>query len=97
MAYEPEVTIISVNGKGYKGLTPDPRDFAVPAGKVFSAFKPVAGDIILMTAGGALDAPVAGNTNLEAADGTMKMAWANSQTTNTASFAMLATSYISIG
>lgn len=96
MAYEPEVTIISVNGKEYKGLTPDPRDFAVPAGKVFSAFKPVVGDIILVTAGGALDAPVAGNKNLEAANGTMKMAWANSQTANTASFALLATSYISI-
>ena len=34
----------------YKGLDPDPRNFFNAAGKVFSAFKPQIGDIIVLTA-----------------------------------------------
>lgn len=96
MAYDPEVAIVTVNGKEYKGLTPDPRDFSIPAGKVFSAFKPVVGDIIVMTVGGAFDAPSAGNAYLEATDGAMKLTWSNTQTASTFSLKLLGTTYISI-
>ena len=96
MAYEPEIVIISVNGKQYKGIDPDPRDFAVPAGMVFSAFKPVAGDIVLMTAGGAIAAPGAGDKFAEAANASFALDWAATQTTSVASFRLVATSYVSI-
>lgn len=96
MAYEPEVTIITVNGKEYKGLTPDPRDFAVPAGKVFSAFKPVVGDIILLSLGETVDQYTAGDLFLNAADATMGLVWGQAQTADALSFKLLEVSYISI-
>jgi hypothetical protein len=41
---------ITVTNAQYKGLDPDPRNFFNAAGKVFSAFKPQVGDIIVLTA-----------------------------------------------
>ena len=96
MAYDPEVVVVTSNGKQYRGINPDPRDFSIAAGDVFSAFKPMVGDLILVTAGGALDAPTGSNAFLEAADGAMKMAWADTQTASTLSFKLIGTSYVSI-
>ena len=43
---------IPVTDARYKGLDPDPRSFFSAANKVFSAYKPQVGDIILLTAAG---------------------------------------------
>lgn len=96
MAYEPEITIVTVNGKSYKGLTPDPRDFINPMGLVFSAFKPVVGDIIVMTLGGALGTKGGSDTHINAANGAFALAWGTSQTASALSFKLLGTTYVSI-
>ena len=41
---------IVVTNAQYKGLDPDPRNFYVASGKVFSIFKPQLGDILVFTA-----------------------------------------------
>jgi hypothetical protein len=50
MAYSGD-EIVLTDAK-YKGLDPDPRNFYNAAGKVFSAFKPQVGDIVVLTADG---------------------------------------------
>lgn len=95
MAASPEVPITVDGALVYKGLNSDPRNFYNVGGVVFDAFKPVAGDIITLTAD-ALDsataAAFAGATN-----GSGKLTW--SATIGAAAFTLryLATTYISIG
>lgn len=48
MAYSGDEIVLT--DARYKGLDPDPRNFFNAAGKVFSAYKPQVGDIILATA-----------------------------------------------
>lgn len=72
MAYEPEVVV--TDGK-YKGLTPDPRDFYIPLGNVFSVFKPQVGDLISMSAD-ALAGTQAANTFVVATNTAQALTWA---------------------
>lgn len=51
MAGASEVVITKVGNLEFKGIVEDPREFKNIAGRVFSAFKPMAGDIIEMTLG----------------------------------------------
>lgn len=99
MAYEPEVVLtVAGTNKQYKGLNPDPRDFFVPAGMVFSGFKPMAGDILTITGGGVL----AGNyeegttTHVNATAGANTLTWGNSATADAFSMKLLNTSYVSV-
>jgi hypothetical protein len=48
MAYSGDEVVLTASK--YKGLDPDPRNFYNEDNKVFSAFKPQVGDIILVTA-----------------------------------------------
>jgi hypothetical protein len=50
MAYSGDEIVVT--DAKYKGLDPDPRNFSNAANKVFSAYKPQVGDIIVMTADG---------------------------------------------
>lgn len=53
MASSPEIVIVKdAMGNEYKGITPDPRAFVNTAGRVFDAFKLMAGDVIEMTGDG---------------------------------------------
>jgi hypothetical protein len=94
MAYDPELVYTS----SYRGLDPDVRNFIVPATKIFSAFRPMLHDILLMSEdcfsgawGGAT------NTHANATNSTWQLVWGTSQTGSVLSVAYLATSYISIG
>lgn len=95
MAASPEVPITVDGTLVYKGLNSDPRNFYNVGGTPFDAFKPVAGDIITLTAD-ALDsataAAFAGATN---AKGTLT--WSASIAANAFTLRYLATTYISIG
>lgn len=51
MAGASEVVITKVGNLEFVGIVEDVREFTNVAGRVFSAFKPVAGDIIEMTTG----------------------------------------------
>ena len=48
MAYSGDEIVVT--DSKYKGLDPDPRNFYNATSKVFSAYKPAVGDIILLTA-----------------------------------------------
>lgn len=49
IAYNPEVKHIVVNGKAYAGLSSDVRDYTNVANKVYDAFKPEIGDIVIFS------------------------------------------------
>jgi hypothetical protein len=96
MAYEPEVVLTTSGNSVYKGLDPDVRNFAIPIGTVFTGFKPMAGDIIQMTGGGALAGTKSTNTYVNASNGTMALTWGSSQTASALSAKLLETGYVSI-
>lgn len=95
MVYQPELT---ETGEKYRGLDPDPRNFYIPDGKVFSCFKPKIGDIVTMTADG-LAGTKSTNTFVNAVDSTggLKPLWASSQAASVFSMKLIETTYISIG
>jgi len=66
MVYEPPIVL---SASKYKGLDPDPRNFSIPATKVFSCFKPQLNDIVTMTADG-LAGTQSANTFVNATDTT---------------------------
>lgn len=81
----------------YKGLDPDPRNFFVPAGKVFSCFKPQLGDIILITSAGLSGSqPTASYTHVNGTVASPVLTWGTSQTADVLSFKYLATKYVSL-
>jgi hypothetical protein len=96
MVYEPEVVLTVSGTKTYKGIDPDPQDFYIPAGVVFSAFKPQLGDIILMTGDGFVSGSGAASAFAVAADNSYLLTWAAAAGAGL-SFKYIATSYISIG
>jgi len=94
MAYSGD-EIPLTDGK-YKGLSPDPRDFYSVAGKVFSAYKPQVGDIIVLTGEGFANtfsshtyaAPIADSYLLQ---------WESAAAATGLCYKYIATTYISIG
>jgi hypothetical protein len=95
MACAPEVPLTVDGTLKYKGMNADPRRFYIPGGDVFDAFKPVAGDIITLTADAFNDATQEAYAN--ATDGEYYLTWGASQTASSLSLKYLATTYISIG
>lgn len=53
MAGASEIVITKVGNLEFRGIVEDPREFVNVKGRVFSAFKPMPGDIIEMTLGAA--------------------------------------------
>ncbi len=96
MVYEPEVVLTVSGTKEYKGINPDPQDFYLPIGQIFTAFKPRIGDIILLTADGFDTGSGAASAFANAADASYKLLWASSVGAGLA-FKYIATSYISLG
>jgi hypothetical protein len=95
IAYEPEVVLTDSK---YKGLDPDPRNFFIPSGKVFSVFKPQLGDIVTITADGlAGTKSTNGFVNATDTTGGLKPVWGATQTASVFSMKLLETTYISIG
>lgn len=99
MVYEPEVvtTLADVgSSKKYKGINPDPSDFYIPTGEVFSAFKPQVGDIILITGDSLGTGTGAESAYVVATASTYKLTWAAAAVSGL-SLKYLATDYISLG
>lgn len=89
---------VDVTNAQYKGLDPDPRNFYVVSGKVFSIFKPQLGDILVFTTDG-IAGTKSTNTFANATDttGGLKPVWGATQTSSVFSLKLVATEYISIG
>ena len=73
MVYEPEV--VTTDSK-YKGIDPDPRNFSIAIGDVFSIFQPQVGDIISMSAD-ALAGTKSTNTYVVATNTADQLTWAS--------------------
>lgn len=58
----------------YSGLIDDPRDFNIAAGKIFSAYKPLVGDEIILTADG-LAGTKGSNSYIIPANGALELTW----------------------
>lgn len=86
---------VLVNGK-YSGLTDDPREFNIPAGKVFSMFKPFIGDEKTITADG-LAGTKGSNAYVAPANGTTKLTWTNDISGVSLAYKYVGDTYVSIG
>lgn len=86
---------VLVNGK-YSGLTDDPREFNIPAGKKFTMYKPMIGDEVVITADG-LAGTKGTNTYVVPADGTTKLTWATGGTGVSLAYKYVGDTYVSIG
>jgi hypothetical protein len=97
MAYGGDEVVLT--DSRYKGIDPDPRNFYNLATKVFSAFKPQLGDIIVATADCFYGTKASASyTHVNASNaGGFELEWGTSQTGSVLSFKYLATTYISIG
>ena len=94
---------VLVNGK-YSGLTDDPREFNIPAGKKFTMYKPMVGDEIVITKDGidgikddpSLSTP---NTYVVPSDGSTKLTWKDATNIGNVSLAYkyVGNTYVSIG
>ena len=73
MAYESPVVITDSK---YKGIDPDPRNFSIAIGDVFSIFKPQIGDLIAMSAD-ALAGTQSTNTFVVATNTADALTWAS--------------------
>lgn len=93
MAYSGDEIIVT--DSKYKGLDPDPRNFYNATSKVFSAFKPMVGDIILMTGDGISGSEV--STYVVSTNATINLYWSGACPAATMVFKRLGTKYISIG
>lgn len=95
MVYQGDEVVIT--DSRFKGIDPDIRNFYVPAGDVFSVYKPQVGDIIRVTVP-ALSAsqPDATYMYVNATNNTMKLTWGTAQTASATSYRFLASSYVSL-
>ena len=87
---------VLVNGK-YSGLTDDPREFNIPADKVFTMYKPMVGDEVVITVNG-----IDGNKDNEdiyiaPADNTTKLTWTDSISNVSLAYKYVGDTYVSIG
>lgn len=92
MAYSGDEIILT--DARYKGLDPDPRNFSNAAGKVFSAYKPAVGDIIVLTGDGFSNSRTA-ETHAAAQAG-VKLLWTAAQATTGLCYKLIQTTYISL-
>jgi hypothetical protein len=92
MAYSPDEVILTASK--YKGIDPDPRNFYNEQNKVFSAFRPNKGDIIMLTAdaltGSAESAYAVGTA------GAYQLTWGATSGSSALTYKYLATKYISL-
>ena len=93
MAAEPEIPSAYAGTKQYRGLGTI-QDFYNVAGQVFTAIKPVAGDIITITAED-LDSSST-QAFAVASNGSLKFTWAAAPSASAMSLRYLATTYISL-
>jgi hypothetical protein len=93
MAYSGDEIVVT--DLRYKGLDPDPRNFFNAAGKVFSAYKPQVGDIIVVTADAFTNSRTA-ETYAAPSGATFQLLWTGAQAASGLCYKYIATTYISL-
>lgn len=94
MVGEPEVVVTTSGSSKYKGIDPDPRNFIVAIGDIFTVFQPKVGDIITMSADALVGSSVTGNYVVATATD-FQLNWAAAAVSGL-SLKLLETTYISI-
>lgn len=94
MCAQPEITVTYSGSSAYKGLDPDPRNFYVKAGEIFTAFQPQLGDIIELSADAIATGSGAASAYAVAVNGSYQLTWAAAPISGL-TLTYLATSYIS--
>lgn len=87
---------VLVNGK-YSGLTDDPREFNIPAGKVFTMYKPMVGDEVVITEDGITGTKGDNTHHIAPAGGTTKLTWTNDISVVSLAYKYVGDTYVSIG
>jgi len=88
--------VSSADGEIFNVGSEDPRNFVIPASRVFSSFKPQVGDIVTLSED-CFTAAKSTNTYANATTGLWQLVWGASQDVSALSFKYLATKWISIG
>lgn len=86
---------IPVTDSRYKGIDPDPRNFYNIAGKVFSAYKPQVGDIIVLTADNFTNS-YSSHTYAVNVASNFKLQWESVAASSGLCYKYIATTYISL-
>jgi hypothetical protein len=89
-----EPAIPLVDGK-YKGLTDDPTQFNIAAGKVFNVFKPQVGDEIILSIDGISNSK-SSNTFIVPQNNSLEFAWAANASGVSMAFEYLETTTIKV-
>jgi len=94
MAAEPEVVTTVDGDLKYRGLNQDPRKFYNSGCTVFTAYRPMPGDIVTLSADAFTGTT---STYANASDSIYTLVWGSVTTASSLCFKKLATTYISIG
>ena len=86
----------STDGEIFNIGSEDPRNFVIPAGRVFNAFKPQVGDIVTLSED-CFSGARSSNTYANATTGLWQLVWGTVHAPNALCFKYLATKWISIG
>ena len=97
MANSPEIVNTTSGNNIFRGIDPDPRNFYNPAGYVFDAFKPRAGDILTFTADEFNTVPSVGQFAYSQAGSGLNVVSTGSSVGTCLSMKCTAVTYISIG
>lgn len=92
MVYESELVLTADK---YRNLDPDPRNFIIPIGTVYSVFKPQIGDLIRMTED-AVTGTKSTNEYVVATNAATQLTWAAAAVSGL-SLHLVRTTYIAIG
>ena len=87
---------VLVNGK-YSGLTDDPREFNIPADKVFTMYKPMVGDEIVITEVGLGEKADNTYVYVVPANNTTKLTWTDNIDNVSLAYKYVGNTYVSIG
>jgi len=86
---------VLVNGK-YSGLTDDPREFNIPADKVFTMYKPMVGDEVVITEDG-LAGTKSDNTHVVPTNDSTKLTWTKTISGVSLVYKYVGDTFVSIG
>jgi len=95
MAYEPELVVTTSGDSKYRGIDPDPRNFQVAIGDLFTAFKLSLGDLIMFSPEGLSGSKSTGDYAV-AANSDWQFAWSAAPAADAMCLKYHYTGYISI-
>lgn len=94
MVNEPAIPVLGTTHK-FKGLVDDPTEFNIPAGTVFTCYRPQVGDEIIISEDGLAGSKLT-NTYVAPANNTAELTWAADTSGASLGYELIETTYIKI-